>query len=69
MMTARALLALQHQADAASPVRGEELTWDSCPICGSLAAVGRDAGSMTMECTNGCPVTPALVATLAAAAG
>lgn len=67
MMTARALLALQHQADAASPIPGEELTWDSCPVCGSLAAMSRDRGGVTVECTNSCPLTPALIAVLASA--
>lgn len=62
MMTARVLFDLWRQADR-SPVC-EELAWDSCPVCGSPAAVGRELDRVSVECTAGCPVTPALVAAL-----
>lgn len=69
-MTARLLWAplLEYARQENHSIRArEELVWESCPVCGSPAAVGRESRSVSVECTAGCPVTPALVAALEAA--
>jgi hypothetical protein len=44
----------------------EELTWETCPTCGGVAAVGREPVGPQLEvrfdCSAGCAVRPELIA-------
>lgn len=64
-MIARMWANALHDAAADAPAASEDLAWDTCPLCGALAAVGREpAGGVDVECTAGCSVSPALAASL-----
>jgi hypothetical protein len=68
MMSARQWLIYSHEVNDAATAC-ETLSWEKCPICGALAAVGRQPGStdVAVECTAGCAVPVDLVAAFEAA--
>lgn len=42
----------------------ERVTWESCPECRHLAAVGwLDGRPVEVDCPNGCNLTPSRIAT------
>lgn len=65
-MNAAVLWSLRYKTEKSTPAGCEALAWETCPLCGALAAVGFEPGSsdVAVECTAGCEVPPELAARL-----